>query len=93
MTAPLTANTRWQNLWNILGGSIPSAICNSFAQRLYKIKGRVCWVGDYADDNGDFHEGNIGYEKVGKWAWHLISISDKVPKNYKKMDLVFKEIL
>ena len=149
--------------------------CNSFAEKIFRRKGRVIWCGDYADDNGDFdfnlnsavyvpcekevwgetvklfkskstdfsldnkfllnhdtadyidlneyreksrdkdgwvihplplltavgndrgsgdfHEGNIGYEKVGKWAWHLISISDKVPKNYKKMDLVFKEIL
>ena len=41
---------------------------------------------------GDFHEGNVGYEFVGKWAWHLISISDKVPRGYKKFDVVFKEI-
>ena len=41
---------------------------------------------------GDFHEGNIGYEFVGIWAWHLISIADKVPKNYKKFNVVFKEI-
>ena len=41
---------------------------------------------------GDFHKGNIGYEFVGKWAWHLISISDTTPKNYKKFDVVFKEI-
>ena len=41
--------------------------------------------------SGDFHEGNIGYEKVGLWAWHLLSISDKPPKNYKKFDLIFKE--
>ena len=41
---------------------------------------------------GDFHEGNIGYEFVGIWAWHLISISDEVPKSYKKFDVVFKEI-
>ena len=42
--------------------------------------------------SGDFHDGNVGYEFVGLWAWHLISISDKQPKSYKKFDLVFKEI-
>ena len=41
---------------------------------------------------GDFHEGNIGYEFVGIWAWHLLSIADKVPRGYKKIDVVFKEI-
>ncbi len=41
---------------------------------------------------GDFHEGNIGYECVGRWAWHLISFSDKVPKTYKKFEVAFKEI-
>lgn len=40
---------------------------------------------------GDFHEGNIGFKNVGIWAWHLISISDEVPKSFKKFDLVFKE--
>ena len=42
--------------------------------------------------SGDFHEGNIGYEFVGLWAWNLISISDTPPKSYKKIDLVFKEL-
>ena len=41
---------------------------------------------------GDFHEGNIGYESVGIWAWNLISIKDKVPKGFKKMSIVFKEL-
>lgn len=43
--------------------------------------------------SGDFHEGNIGYEFVGSWAWNLISIDEKVPNNFKKIDVVFKEIL
>ena len=43
--------------------------------------------------SGDFHEGNIGYEFVGCWAWNLISIDEKVPKNFKKFDVIFKEIL
>ena len=150
-----------------------NSFCNAFAAKLYKTKGRVCWVGDYADNNddfhfknnsafytpcykevwgegvktltstatdftldykfllnhdtkefvdmddykeksvdkdswvihplplltavgndrgsGDFHEGNIGYEKVGRWAWQLISIADFPPKSYKKIELVFKE--
>ena len=42
--------------------------------------------------SGDFHEGNIGYEKVGRWAWQLLSISDTPPKSYKKFDLAFKEV-
>ena len=42
--------------------------------------------------SGDFHEGNIGYEFVGIWAWHLLSISEKVPRGYKKFEVVFKEI-
>ena len=162
MLAKLMEHSWWQN-----------SFCNSFAQRLYKTKGRVCWVGDYSNDDdfnfknnsafytplygevwgdgvktltstvtdftldhkfllnhdtkefvdlddykeksvdndgwtihplplltavgndrgsGDFHEGNIGYEFVGLWAWNLISISDTPPKSYKKIDLVFKEL-
>ena len=42
--------------------------------------------------SGDFHEGNIGYESVGIWAWNLISIKDKVPKGFKKISIVFKEL-
>ena len=42
--------------------------------------------------SGDFHEGNIGYEKVGTWAWHLLSIVDNLPKHFSKLKLVFKEI-
>ena len=146
--AKLTEHSWWLN-----------PFVNSFSHRLYNKKGRVCWVGDYANqeddfdfpinsslhsptyndvwgDNvkllpsksvdfslddkflinhdtmqyinlneykatsidkdgwslhplplltavgndrglGDFHEGNIGYEYVGIWAWHLISIRDK----------------
>ena len=41
---------------------------------------------------GDFHEGNIGYKSVGIWAWNLISIKDKMPKGFKKVNIVFKEI-
>ena len=40
---------------------------------------------------GDFHEGNTGYENVGIWAWHLLSIEDKPPKAFSKFYLVFKE--
>lgn len=41
---------------------------------------------------GDFHDGNIGFEFVGKWAWQLIIILDKIPKNVNKVDIVFHEI-
>ena len=162
MLAKLMEHSWWQN-----------PFCNSFAQRLYKTKKRVCWVGDYSNDDdfnfknssafytpcykevwcdgaktltspvtdftldhkfllnhdtkefvdlddyksksvdkdgwsihplplltavgndrgsGDFHNGNIGYEYVGLWAWNLITISDAPPKSYKKFDLVFKEV-
>ena len=162
MLAKLMEHSWWQN-----------PFCNSFANRLYKTKGRVCWVGDYSNDDdfhfknnsafytpcykevwgdsvktltspvtdfsldhkfllnhdtkefvdlddyksksvdddgwaihplplltavgndrgsGDFHNGNIGFEFVGLWAWHLISISDTPPKSYKKIDLTFKEV-
>ena len=40
---------------------------------------------------GDFHAGNTGFEKVGLWAWQLISFADKPPKNFSKFPLVFKE--
>ena len=40
---------------------------------------------------GDFHEGNIGYEFVGIWAWQLISIADDIPKNFKPVNIIFKE--
>ena len=40
---------------------------------------------------GDFHEGNTGYENVGIWAWHLISIENTTPKDFAKFLLVFKE--
>lgn len=41
---------------------------------------------------GDFHEGNIGYEFVGIWAWHLITITDKPPDKFKQLEIAFKEI-
>ena len=40
---------------------------------------------------GDFHEGNIGYENVGIWAWQLLSFADKPPKDFSKICIVFKE--
>ena len=40
---------------------------------------------------GDFHEGGVGYEYVGTWAWHLISIADKAPKRFEEFKLTFKE--
>ena len=40
---------------------------------------------------GDFHAGNIGFEFVGTWAWHLISICDYVPADFDKINIVFKE--
>ena len=43
--------------------------------------------------SGDFHEGNIGYENIGIWAWHLLSIVDNLPKHFSKLKLVFKEII
>lgn len=42
---------------------------------------------------GDFHENGIGFEHVGIWAWHLLSISNSVPRNFKKFNLTFKEML
>ena len=160
--AKLMEHSWWQN-----------PFCNSFAERLYKNPSRVCWVGDYSNDDdfqfancsafyvpmygevwgdsvktcgslnsgftldhkfllnhdtkqfvdlddykqksvdkhgwiihplplltavgndkglGDFHKGNIGYENVGCWAWHLLSIDTSPPKSYTKFDLVFIEI-
>ena len=40
---------------------------------------------------GDFHEGNTGFEFVGSWAWQLISIEDKPPKDFSKTDIRFIE--
>lgn len=40
---------------------------------------------------GDFYEGNTGFEDVGIWAWHLISIDDRPPNDFAKFPLVFKE--
>jgi len=162
MLAKLMEHSWWLN-----------SFCNAFAEHLYNQKKRVCWVGDYAENDdfnfkkssafytpcykeiwgetvkrhgststdftldnkfllnhdtkefvdlddykskskglngwtihplplltavgnargcGDFHKGNIGFEFVGLWAWLLLSISDSVPKSYKKFDLVFKEL-
>ena len=39
----------------------------------------------------DFHEGNIGFEHVGIWAWHLLTISDAPEKDFTKLNLVFIE--
>ena len=41
--------------------------------------------------SGDFHKGNIGFENVGIWAWHLLTISDAPAKDFTKLDLVFVE--
>lgn len=43
--------------------------------------------------SGDFHDGNIGYEYVGIWAWHLLSVTDKQPKKFAKFNLIFTEII
>ena len=40
---------------------------------------------------GDFHEGNNGFENVGIWAWHLISIADKPPEDFSKIKIRFIE--
>ena len=42
---------------------------------------------------GDFHDGNIGYEHVGIWAWNLISIvSLPPPIFFNKIHIVLKEV-
>lgn len=40
---------------------------------------------------GDYHEGNIGFEHVGTWAWKRIGIVDEVPSGYEKVVINFKE--
>ena len=40
---------------------------------------------------GDFHEGNTGFEFVSAWAWQLISIEDKPPDDFSKVDIRFIE--
>ena len=40
---------------------------------------------------GDFHEGYIGFEFVGIWAWHLLSICDHIPLDFDKINIIFKE--
>lgn len=145
-----------------------SPYSNAVAEKLYNNPSRVCWVGDYADDDdfinfrhhhpvyrevwgavkpkrlnetgfslnhkyllnhdtkeyisldeyreqtsesyyrthplplltavgndrgsGDFHEGNVGYESVGSWAWSLISIADNPTEGYSKVEIVFQEM-
>ena len=41
---------------------------------------------------GDYHEGNSDFDKVGTWAWDLISIEDEKPEGYEVFDVVFKEV-
>ena len=41
--------------------------------------------------SSDFHEGNTGFEFVGSWAWQLISIADKPPASFRKIDIRFIE--
>jgi hypothetical protein len=41
---------------------------------------------------GDYHTNNAQEEAwVGSWAWNFISIDGKVPKGYKKADILFYE--
>ena len=40
---------------------------------------------------GDFHQGGIGYEFVGTWAWHLLAFLDKPPKDFRKVNISFRE--
>lgn len=40
---------------------------------------------------GDFYHAIEGEDKVGIWAWNLISIETEPPKDYKKIDIRFIE--
>ena len=40
---------------------------------------------------GDYHDGGTDYDKVGTWAWDLISIEDEKPEGYEEFEVVFKE--
>lgn len=40
---------------------------------------------------GDYHEGHPGYEMVGSWAFDLIEITGKCPKDYEKLTVRFSE--
>ena len=40
---------------------------------------------------GDFHEGNVGYEDVGTWAFDEIYLTNNLPEGYNKVDVVFIE--
>jgi len=40
---------------------------------------------------GDFREGNVGYEDVGIWAFDELEYSDKLPKGYTKKHFRFIE--
>lgn len=164
--AKLTEHSWWHN-----------PLCNYIAKQLYCERGRLAWVGDYAEDNelkelgmnknmkqvwdskgtgitldeerftfslnnkflcnhdeklyvnlneyikissskesycgkdwilhplsiltaigngrggGDYNGFNYPcFDLVGTWAWDLISIEDKAPKGYKKLDLCFMEL-
>ena len=47
-----------------------NSFCNSFAENLYKTKGRVCWVGDYSnDDDFDFYLNSSFYTPTYKEIW------------------------
>lgn len=41
---------------------------------------------------GDYHSNNKGFKFIGRWAWQLIAILDKPPKNFTRIDLVFTEL-
>lgn len=40
---------------------------------------------------GDFHEGNIGYDYVGAWAWDLLEVADGAPMEYEESLIGFVE--
>ena len=40
---------------------------------------------------GDYHKGGTDYDKVGTWAWDLISIEDAKPEGYEEFRVAFKE--
>ena len=40
---------------------------------------------------GDYREGFPGYEHVGTWAFDIIEISDKAPKDYTSVNYEFRD--
>ena len=40
---------------------------------------------------GDYHDCYPNADKVGIWAWNLISLEEKVPENYVEYEIIFKE--